>query len=113
LNEFHVKPEEVAFVYDDILDLSVAEQCGLRFQVRTGASPMFSEYVKSHNLADYITAQSGESHAVREVTELLLASIGKYENTVESRMHFDPKYAEYIGKRNQIVAKQYLAARRY
>ena len=113
LNEFHVKPEEVAFVYDDILDLSVAEQCGLRFQVSTAASPMFSRYVKTHNLADYITAQSGENHAVREVTELLLAAIGKYENTVESRMHFDPKYAEYIGKRNQIVAKEYLAARRY
>ena len=113
LKEFGVQPDEVAFVYDDILDLTVAEQCGLRFQVRHAAAPMFANYVKNHLLADYITAQTGENHAVREVMELLLASIGKYDATVDSRTHFDAQYAEYITQRNAIVAKEFLAARRY
>jgi 3-deoxy-D-manno-octulosonate 8-phosphate phosphatase (KDO 8-P phosphatase) len=113
LRDFDVKPDEVAFVYDDILDLTVAEQCGLRFQVRHDAAPMFANYVKNNHLADYVTAQVGERHAVREVMELLLAAIDKYDATVDSRTHFDSQYAEYIGKRNVIVAKEYLASRRY
>jgi len=113
LKEFGVKPSEVAFVYDDILDLTVAEQCGLRLQVRHDAAPMFTNYVKNNLLADYITAQAGERHAVREVTELLLAAINKYDAAVDSRTHFDEQYAEYIGKRNAIVAKEFLASRRY
>ncbi len=113
LKEFGVQPHEVAFVYDDILDLTVAEQCGLRFQVRHDAAPMFTHYVKTNLLADYVTAQIGERHAVREVMELMLAAIGKYDATVDSRTHFDAAYAEYIDKRNSITAKEFTAERRY
>lgn len=113
LKEFGVKPEEAAFVYDDILDLTVAEQCGLRFQVRRDASPMFTNYVKNNLLADYVTGQVGEGHAVREVTELLLAAIGKYDEAVDSRTHFDEQYATYIAERNTITAREYIAVKRY
>ena len=113
LNAFGVQPEEVAFVYDDILDLTVAEQCGLRFQVKCDASPMFYNYVKNNNLADYVTGQIGERHAVREVMELLLASIGKYDEAVDSRTHFDEQYATYIAERNAITAREFIAVKRY
>ena len=113
LKEFGVKPEEAAFVYDDILDLTVAEQCGLRFQVRRDASPMFTNYVKNNFLADYVTGQVGERHAVREVSELLLAAIGKYDEAVDSRTHFDEQYATYIAERNTITAREYIAVKRY
>lgn len=113
LKEFGVQPEEAAFVYDDILDLTVAEQCGLRFQVRCNASPMFANYVKNNKLTDYVTGQIGERHAVREVTELLLASIGKYDDAVCSRTHFDEQYATYIAERNTITAREFIAVKRY
>ena len=113
LKQFGIKPEEAAFVYDDILDLTVAEQCGLRFQVRHDAAPMFTNYVKNNLLADYVTGQVGERHAVREVTELLLASIGKYDDAVSSRTHFDEQYATYIDERNSIVSREFLAVKKY
>jgi len=113
LREFGVKPDEVAFMYDDILDLSVAEQCGLRIQVRCDSSPMFARYVRAHNLAEYVTASTGENHAVREAMELLLAAIGKYDDTVQSRSHFDEAYATYIAERNIITAREYVANKRY
>ena len=113
LKEFGVQPDEVAFVYDDILDLPIAERCGLRIQVRSNASPMFTNYVKTNLLADYVTAQVGEGHAVREVSELLLACIGKYDDAVKSRTDFDDAYATYIAERNTITAREYIANRRY
>lgn len=111
--DFGIQPGETAFIFDDILDLTVAEQCGLRFQVRHDASPIFDQYVKKHHLADYITAQTGENHAVREITELLLTATGQYDDAVESRTHFDARYADYITRRNSITPKQYTAGTRY
>ena len=113
LREFGVKPQEVAFMYDDILDLSVANQCGLRIQVRCDASPMFARYVREHHLAEYVTASMGEGHAVREATELILAAIGKYDAAVCSRANFDEAYATYIAERNRITAREYIANKRY
>ena len=103
LKHFNLSPEEVAFVFDDILDLSVAKLCGLRFQIRRNATPMFNEYVKNRNLADYITANTGERFAVREVCELLLAALGVYDKAVDSRVAFDSVYASYIQERNSIA----------
>ena len=113
LQAFGVKPDEVAFMYDDILDLGVAEQCGLRIQARCDASPMFARYVREHRLADYVTASTGEGHAVREAMELLLAAIGKYDEAVFSRSHFDEAYSVYIEERNRITAREYIANKRY
>ncbi|MBP5502081.1 MAG: hypothetical protein J6Y24_04740 [Bacteroidales bacterium] len=103
LDTYGLKPEQVAFVFDDILDLSIAKVCGLRFQVSRNATPMFNNYVKTNNLADYITANTGEHFAVREVCELLLAALNVYNRAVDSRVAFDNDYAQYIAERNSIV----------
>lgn len=107
LKDFGVKPEETAFVFDDILDLTVAEKCGLRFQISRRAAPMFSEYVKNCKLADYVTFSVGEEFAVREVAELLLAALNVYSEAVKSRMDFDGKYSKYITERNLIKPATY------
>lgn len=113
LKEYGVSEDEIAFVYDDILDLAIAKRCGLRFQVGRPASPMFANYTKNRHLADYITASTGEGHAVREVTELLLAAIGMYDDAVERRSGFDDVYDSYITERNAIEPKEFLATKRY
>jgi 3-deoxy-D-manno-octulosonate 8-phosphate phosphatase (KDO 8-P phosphatase) len=97
-----IRPAEVAFVFDDVLDLSVASKAQLRFMVRRTASPLLMQYVRINRLADYITAHSGNNHAVREICELLLGLSGMYETVVSKRSAYDAQYARYLETRNQI-----------
>ena len=69
-NEKGILPEEMMFVFDDILDLSLAQRVGTRFLIQKPANPMFLEFCKKHHLADYITFSSGAEHGVREVSEV-------------------------------------------
>ena len=102
LKKYGITPDQTAFVFDDILDLSVAKECGLRFKISRNATPMFDKYVETNQLADYITANAGSEFAVREICELLLASFGVYNRAVDSRIAFDSDYANYIAERNSI-----------
>lgn len=102
LNRYGISPAQTAFVFDDILDLSVAKECGLRFKISRNASPMFDKYVENNHLADYITANTGSEFAVREICELMLAALGVYNRAVDSRIAFDQTYATYIAERNSI-----------
>ena len=95
-----IKPEEVLYVFDDILDLSIAEKVGLRVFVRSHAKVLFSEYVRKNNFADYITAYSGGNHAVRESCELLMGLNGTYDEVIKSRGSFSAEYQEYLAERN-------------
>jgi 3-deoxy-D-manno-octulosonate 8-phosphate phosphatase (KDO 8-P phosphatase) len=74
---------------------------------------MFTNYIKDHQLADYVTASTGECFAVREVCELLLASIGMYDDAVENRINFSDTYAKYIAERNTIETKAFLPEKNY
>ncbi len=93
-------PEEIAFVYDDVLDLPIVRQVALRMMVRRKASPLFSKYVQENQLVDYITACEGQAHAVREVCELLLGLQDLYSTVVAKRGSFDAEYQQYLQERN-------------
>ncbi len=101
----NLKASEVAFVYDDVLDLGVAEKCGLRFLVRHHASPLFQNYSVKNQISDYIT--STDNHAVREICELLLGVNGNFEEAIKKRSQFDETYQQYLKERNQVVPKIY------
>lgn len=98
--EFGIVPSEVAFVFDDVLDLGVAAQVGLRFLVRRKASPLFTTFVKTRNLCDYITANTGSEQGVREICELVLGMNGIFERVLEERLSFSPIYKEFLQQRN-------------
>jgi 3-deoxy-D-manno-octulosonate 8-phosphate phosphatase (KDO 8-P phosphatase) len=98
--EFGVKPAEVAFVFDDILDLGMAERCGLRLLVRRPASPLMTAYVQEKGLADYLTGQTGGQHALREVCELLIGLRGNFSQTLDLRIAFGDRYRRYLHVRN-------------
>ncbi len=102
-----LQPNEVAFVYDDVLDLGVAEKCGLRILVKHQASPMFQNYSMKNEIADYITAN--DNHAVREACELILSALHIYDKTISSRSHFDEIYQRYLSARQQVELKSYIA----
>ena len=99
---YNINPEEILFVFDDILDLSLAEQCGLRMLIQKKANPLFIQYCINNKLCDYVTASSAEEHALREISELTLSLLGRFEETIEKRMEFTGDYQPYITKRNTI-----------
>ncbi len=96
----HIQPHEVAFFFDDVLDLSMAEQCGLRMMMGRECNPLLTNLAAKNGLADYITAADGGNYGLREAIELLLGLSGKFDDTIMQRMHYTAHYQEYIKERN-------------
>ncbi len=107
-NEFDVKPDEIAFVFDDVLDLGVAAKVALRFLVRRKASPLFTNFVKNRGLCDYITANTGSEQGVREICELVLGINGVFESVVEERLSFSAIYKDFLKQRNAVTPAFYI-----
>ena len=72
-----LKPSEVAFVGDDIIDLPVMRRCGLAIAV-----PNARKEVKA--IAHYVTRHGGGKGAVRDAVEYILRAQGKMEKTVRT-----------------------------
>lgn len=103
-----LKYSEIGFVYDDILDLSVAERVGVRILVNRKASPLLTEYVRKHNLADYITGSECGDFPLREAMELMIGLAGNYDTVVKERISHSAIYEEYIKKRNLFETEFFL-----
>jgi 3-deoxy-D-manno-octulosonate 8-phosphate phosphatase (KDO 8-P phosphatase) len=94
--------DNIAFVFDDILDLEVANAVGLTFRVRRSSSPLFERYVEKNNIGHYTTANSGANNAVREICELIAGTIGNYDEVVKKRIKYLGDYEKYLLERNSI-----------
>ena len=90
-------PHEVAFVFDDVVDLAVAAQCGLRIAVHRSANPLFNRYLQQNALADYLTYS--QPYAIREACELLIGLHGNYDTAVTERKELSPRYMDYLTAR--------------
>ena len=99
---------ETAFMFDDILDLGLAEAVGTGFYVSRQANPMLNDYVRQNQLADYQTANAGGRNPVREVCELVMAVLDNFTEVVSLRVNNDPQYQEYLRQRNQMSTGFYL-----
>jgi 3-deoxy-D-manno-octulosonate 8-phosphate phosphatase (KDO 8-P phosphatase) len=99
--QFGLWPEQIAFVYDDVLDLSAAQISGLRIMVPYTSKTLFRLLVEEHAYADYLTGADGRQHAVRETTELLMALRGNYKEAVQHRAAFDATYQAYLARRQR------------
>ncbi len=106
-NLHQLRFEEVAFVFDDILDLSISELCGLRIMVRRDASPLLMQYAHKHELYDYLTAMTPDGHAVREASELMIGAVGNYDAAITKRKDFDLDYQNYLTQRQQVHLETY------
>ena len=100
--KFMLKYEQIAFIFDDVLDLSIAKKCGLRFLVRRNSNPLFLEYVKDNKYCDYITGNQGDNNAIREISELIIALNGNFNEVMANRIEFSKIYQEYWEERNTI-----------
>lgn len=108
--EHALKPEEICFFFDDVLDLSVALGAGLRIFIPRKASQRLTLYVKQHRLADYITGCESGEFPVREACEMLMCAAGNYDEAVGSRMRYDESYKKYITARSLVQARYYTFA---
>jgi 3-deoxy-D-manno-octulosonate 8-phosphate phosphatase (KDO 8-P phosphatase) len=102
-----LKPSEVAFVFDDVLDLSIAKLVGVRIFISRKANPLFNEYVVKNKLADYITANESNHYAVREICEMIMGLQDNYDKVVSERVSYSPAYKTYIESRNSMPTNYY------
>lgn len=103
----NIKPSEVAYFFDDVLDLSIAEQCGIRILVNQKANPLFVKYCVKNKLVDYLTASKGGDFAVREGTELLIALNNNFDKVITDRKNSVEEYQKFIGQRKQTETKYF------
>ncbi len=67
-----LRPEQCAFMGDDVVDLPAMLQCGIAFAV-----PNAADLVLAH--AHYVTRKKGGHGAVREVCELIMRAQGQFD----------------------------------
>lgn len=107
LKSMNLEADEVMFVFDDVLDLPVAEKAGLRIMINRYSSPLFYHHVKTNELADYISFNEGGENAIREVCELLIGTNGNFSEVMEKRSDFVGDYESYLSQRNESETKEF------
>ncbi len=98
----NLQANEVAYFFDDVLDLSIAKVCGLRILINRNAGILFKNYIRKNKLADYITFNNGSSYAIREACELLMACNDNFDEVLDKRTDFSGEYKNYIESRNKM-----------
>jgi 3-deoxy-D-manno-octulosonate 8-phosphate phosphatase (KDO 8-P phosphatase) len=96
----NIKPNEVCYFFDDVLDLPVARVAGVRIFIPRKASTQLTKFVKQNHMADYLTANLSTEFAVREACEMIMTLNGLFDITVTNRMNYDDSYKQYIEIRN-------------
>lgn len=76
IRKFKVKPEEVCFIGDDLIDLPVLKRVGFAVAV-----PNAVEEVRRH--AHFVTERAGGHGGVRELCDLILKTQGKWDLATE------------------------------
>ncbi len=90
-----LKPEEAAFVGDDVIDLPAMRAAGLAIAVKNARAEVKKE-------AHYITPHAGGDGALRDAVEFILKAQGKWKKVVE----------DYIGERSPAGSRQLSAISR-
>jgi len=73
---FSVKDEEICFLGDDLIDVSILKRVGLAVSVPEARQ-------EAKNVSHYVTAASGGRGAVREICELILKAQGKWHDVTK------------------------------
>ncbi|MCC5915869.1 MAG: hypothetical protein JJU02_00945 [Cryomorphaceae bacterium] len=100
-----LQPQEVAFFFDDILDLNAAAISGLRMLVQRPGAEHFQNLLQEKGLVDYISHQTGGEFGLRECCDEILHRSDMLSTIVEKRMATEGDYHNYLLKRNLIDTK--------
>jgi len=102
-----ILPTQVAYIFDDVLDLSIAKVCGIRVLVKHKSNVLFEAYCRKNALVDYITSSDGSGYAVRESCELLMGLNGNFDETISNRSNFSDSYTKFLNLRRSIKTEIY------
>ena len=81
IEKLQLRPEEVAYIGDDLPDLAIIRQVGLGITV-----PNAAEIVRAHSV--WCTEKAGGNGAIREVCEFLMQAQGTFK-TLLQQYHCD------------------------
>jgi 3-deoxy-D-manno-octulosonate 8-phosphate phosphatase (KDO 8-P phosphatase) len=98
--------QEIVCVFDDVNDLAMAHDCGIRILIRRGVSKLMRDYFRDRSYCDYVTASESGEYAVREAAELMLDLLGNFAEVVESRVAHDEVYREYFDARQAVALER-------
>jgi len=102
LDAHGLKAHEVAFVFDDILDLSIAKQAGIAVMMGGAQTTLLQEEVISRSEVSAITTLPGQQNGLREACEFIIDLMGNFREVVDQRVSFTGKYSTYLTERNTI-----------
>jgi 3-deoxy-D-manno-octulosonate 8-phosphate phosphatase (KDO 8-P phosphatase) len=102
---YHIQSNEAAFIFDDVIDIETAKECGLSFFVRRPSNPLLVGYIMENRICNYVSAHSGENHALREICELIIGLNGNFNRVTELRISCAPEYENYLTLRDQVITK--------
>lgn len=97
-----LRAEEVAFIFDDILDLNLASQAGLRIMMGGDQTDILQETVIARGEVDAITTLSGQQNGLRQACEFLIECTGNFKEVVNKRVEFEGDYSTYLTARNAV-----------
>jgi 3-deoxy-D-manno-octulosonate 8-phosphate phosphatase (KDO 8-P phosphatase) len=100
--KLNISTREIAFTFDDVIDLGAAINSGLSFFVDNKSDPLLADLIKDRRIGNYITAFSGNDHAIREICTMLISLAGNYDQVVDARIKFKGQYSDYLEKRSKI-----------
>lgn len=103
--QHRISPADILFVFDDVLDFSVAKLAGVRFMIGRNANPLLHEFAAERRLVDYITKYNGNENGVREVSEIVMSMSNNFDVALELRMKYAEAYKDYITLRNKTATQ--------
>ena len=106
-HRYSVELDELAYFFDDVLDLPVAQKAGMRIFIARKANPLLTQFVIENKLADYITFQESGMFAVREACELIMGTIEKFNSALSERIAYSKIYQSFMHERAAIKTNFY------
>ncbi|MBX2973151.1 MAG: hypothetical protein KF797_08610 [Flavobacteriales bacterium] len=103
LKQHDLQADEVAFFFDDVLDLPVAARCGLRIMIGSPVTAWLVEQVLDRKEADLITGHSGGDNGLREATDAVIALLGSGAEVIGHRAAYSETYQRYLSERQAVV----------
>ena len=103
LSQYGLEADEVAFVFDDVIDLPVAARCGVRVMIGSPVTAWFVEQVVARGEVDLVTANSGGNNGLREATDALIALLGNGSEVIAHRAGFSETYQRYLAERQEVM----------
>ncbi len=102
LGEHGLEGSEVAFVFDDVLDLPVAAKCGVRVMIGSTATAWLVKKVIARGDTDIVTVSSGGENGLREATDMMIDLLGNGLAVLEHRVDYSEIYQAYLAERQTV-----------